>query len=182
MLHIRSRRRSPALAAGVLLLAAPLSACGFNYATDQVYVASAGVNHREGQLDVLSAVVVSGQEGSGTFIASFSNNSVDSSERVVAITPGVDDPSLQVIGSQPISIPPTGFVNLAEDPSIAVTGNFEAGGYVSLKVDLEHGDDIEMRVPVVSDIDEYAGLDTSAETLAEASESAEPSDEASPTE
>ena len=81
MPHIRSQRRSLALAAGSLLLAAQLSACGFSNATDEIYQASAGVDYRKGPLDVLSAVVVSGQEGSGTFIATFSNNSVEERDK-----------------------------------------------------------------------------------------------------
>ena len=70
-------RRSARLlaAAGALLLAAPvLSSCGFNYATDRPYTPAAGTNDQDGDVDVLGAVVVSAEDGSGTLIATFSNN------------------------------------------------------------------------------------------------------------
>lgn len=181
MPHIRSQRRSLALAAGLLLLAAPLSACGFHNATDEIYTPSAGVDHREGPLDVLSAVIVSGQEGSGTLIATFSNNSVDEADRVVGISAGVDDPTVKVYGFKPIDVPATAFVNLANDPTIAISGNVAAGGYVALTIDFEKADTIEMNIPVVADRDEYAGLDTSPATIAAASPAAQPSDSTSPT-
>ena len=68
-------------AAAVVALAAPLSSCGFDYATDRVYTPASGANNREGEVDVLSAVVVSAAEGSGTFVASLSNNGVPDAEQ-----------------------------------------------------------------------------------------------------
>ena len=68
------RLRSLATAAAVVALAAPLTSCGFDYATERTYTPAGGANNREGVVDVLSAVVVSGAEGSGTFVASLSNN------------------------------------------------------------------------------------------------------------
>ena len=161
MPHIRFQRRSLALAAGSLLLAAPLTACGFNNATDEIYVASAGVNFRQGPLDVLSAVVVSDQEGSGTFIASFSNNADDGATRIEELSAGAADPSVQVVGFEPIEVPPAGFVNLANDPTIVVQGEFSAGEYVDLMIAFDNADDIEMSVPVVAAENEYEGLDVS---------------------
>ena len=68
-------RRSLALATGALVLAVPaLTSCGFDYATDRIYTQAAGVNDRDATVDVLGAVVVSAEEGSGIFVASFSNN------------------------------------------------------------------------------------------------------------
>ena len=69
-------------AAGALALATALSSCGFDYATDRVYTPGAGPNDRDGQVDVLGAVVVSGQDGSGTLVASFANNDPDNSATV----------------------------------------------------------------------------------------------------
>ena len=65
-------RRSFALTAAALALAAPaLTSCGFDYATDRIYTPATGVNNRDGDVDVLGAVVVSSQADSGTFIATF---------------------------------------------------------------------------------------------------------------
>jgi hypothetical protein len=165
MPHIRFQRRTLALAAGTLLLAAPLSACGFNNATDQIYVASAGVDHREGSLDVLSAVVVSDQEGSGTLIATFSNNSAKASARVDSISAGAVDPTVKVFGFTPITVPATGYVNLADDPTIAIQGTFSAGDYVALTFDFDVDETIEMNIPVVAGKYQYEGLDTSVATI-----------------
>jgi hypothetical protein len=165
MPHIRSQRRSLALAAGSLLLAAQLSACGFNNATDEIYQASAGVDYRQGQLDVLSAVVVSEQKGSGTFIATFSNNSVKEPTTVQGIAAGTDDAPegspVEISGFTPIEVPPGGFVNLANDPSTVVRGDFFAGEYVALKISFDNRDAVEMSVPVVAAANQYEGLDVS---------------------
>ena len=70
-------RRSARLltATGALVLAASaLTSCGFDYATDRVYTPGAGTNDRDGSVDVLGAVVVSAEDGSGTLVASFSND------------------------------------------------------------------------------------------------------------
>jgi hypothetical protein len=179
MPHIRFQRRALALVAGTLLLAAPLTACGFNNATDEIYNPSAGVDHRTGPLDVLSAVIVSDQEGSGTFVATFSNNSVDEPDRVTAITAGIDDPTVKVVGFKPIEVAPTGYVNLADDPGIAITGTFTAGQYVALKIDFDSADTIEMNIPVVAATYQYEGLDTSVAAIASASPSAQPTDSGS---
>src|SRR4051794_24376605 len=110
------------LAAGILLLALPLSACGFDYATDQIYNASAGTNHRSGQVDVLSAVIVSEAEGSGTFIASFANNNAKEADTVTAIASGPDGPALTVEGFKPIKIAAGQLVNLANTQGFVTTG------------------------------------------------------------
>src|SRR4029453_3813831 len=71
-------RRKIALALSGAVLAVPaLTSCGFNYATDRPYTPAAGVNNQDGTVDVLGAVIVSGQDDSGTFIPSFSNNDAD---------------------------------------------------------------------------------------------------------
>ena len=71
-------RRSLRLMAGALVLALPLlGSCGFNKATDKVYTPGAGTDDRTGDVDILSAVIVSAQPGSGTFIATLSNNEAD---------------------------------------------------------------------------------------------------------
>src|ERR1700760_4438225 len=91
-------RMSPRVlaAAGALALATVLSSCGFDYATDRVYTPGAGVNDRDADVDVLAAVVVSAQEGSGTFIASFANNDQDNPATVTSIAGADDDTDVKV--------------------------------------------------------------------------------------
>jgi hypothetical protein len=152
-------RRSLALLTGALLMTAPLTACGFDKATDRVNTIVVGTSDRDASVDVLNAVVVSAQEGSGTFIASFVNNDLEEPATVAAITPQ-DPEAVQVPGFSPIEIEPNGIVNLAEDDQgVAVEGEIEAGGLVTMTVELESGDLIELDVPVVPNCDEYEGLD-----------------------
>ena len=148
-------------AATVVALAAPLSSCGFDYATDRDYTPGSGANNRDGDVDVLSAVVVSAAEGSGTFIASLSNNGSEREETFTAVA-GQDT---DVTGAEfePIAIPAGGLVNLAEPAAgIVVTGDFEAGDVVPMTVDFGNGERVSLNVPVVSDETGYwEGMDAS---------------------
>ena len=161
-------RRSARLltAAGALLLAAPvLSSCGFNYATDRPYTPGAGTNDQDARVDVLSAVVVSAEDGSGTLITSFSNNNQDDDATVTEIAGPGDTADLTVGDFDPIEIPPGGFVNLADsDTPVTVEGEFETGDFLSLEFTFGDGTSAELDVPTVKDCYEYAGLDTTAAT------------------
>ena len=148
-------------AATVVALAAPLSSCGFDYATDRVYTPGSGANNREGAVDVLSAVVVSAAEGSGTFVASLSNNDADAEETFTAVAG--QDATVTAAEFEPITIPAGGLVNLAEPAAdIVLTGEFEAGDVVPLTVDFGNGERVSLNVPVVSDETGYwEGMDAS---------------------
>jgi hypothetical protein len=172
-------RRSLRLAVGALVLALPLlSSCGFDKATDRVYTPGEGTNNRDGDVKVLAAVVVAAQPGSGTFIASFSNNSSKESNSLTELA-GAGDSQDLTIGAidDPVELEPRGFVNLADEGGINVSGDFGAGDFVELTLTFDSGDSVTMDVPVVYACDEYAGLDTSADTP---SPSASPTASASP--
>ena len=147
-------------AAAVVALAAPLSSCGFDYATDRDYTPGSGANNREGEVDVLSAVVVSAAEGSGTFVASLSNGS--EGEQTLTAVAGQDS-TVTAAEFEPVVIPPGGLVNLADPPAgIVVTGELGAGDVVPLTVDFGNGERVSLNVPVVSDETGYwEGLDAS---------------------
>ncbi len=148
-------------AAAVVALAAPLSSCGFDYATDRDYQPGSGTNNREGQVDVLSAVVVSAAEGSGTFVASLSNNEAETEQTFTAVAG--EDASVTAAEFEPIAISPGGIVNLAEPAAgIVLTGEFKAGDVVPLTVDFGNGERVSLNVPVVSDDTGYwEGMDAS---------------------
>jgi len=150
--------RSWALAAGALLLAAPLSSCGFDNATERVYTPAAGANDRDGSVDVLNAVIVSAEEGSGTFVATFVNNDQAEDGVVEALTP--DDDTAQFDFS-PVTITPGGLVNLAADDQegVPVEGEIAAGGMVPLTVEVSGGQVLRMTVPVVPNCNEFEGID-----------------------
>lgn len=160
-MHLRQSVRLLA-AAGALVLATPvLASCGFDYATDRVYTPGSGVNDREADVDVLSAVVVSAQTKSGTFIASFANNDAEEPATVTSIAGSGDDADLKVDSFDPIEIAPQGLVNLATDGGIEITGDLAAGDTVSLTISFGDGSSVDMTMPVVAACGDYAGLDTS---------------------
>lgn len=153
--------RPLATAAAVLALAVPLSSCGFDYATDRDYTPGSGANNRDGVVDVLSAVVVSGTEGSGTFVASLSNG--DDEEKSLTAVSGDDGETITAEEFEPVTIPPGGIVNLAEPAAgIVLKGDFAAGDFAPLVVDFDDGERVTLNVPVVPDDTGYwEGMDAS---------------------
>lgn len=151
-------RRRPArvLAAAALVLAAPtLAGCGFNVQTDQVYQAAVGVDDRSASIDVLNAVVVTAEDGTGAFVATFVNNSVDSPRTIVNITPD---------GAAPIALgkelAPEGLLNLAEEEKpVTVTGTGVAPGkFVKVTIEFDTGEQVVVNAPVVAAEGDYAGI------------------------
>ncbi len=159
-MHIR---RKSALALGALALTAPLvTSCGFNYATDRDYTPATGVNNREASVDVLGAVIVSGQPDSGTFIASLSNNDQDTAAAFDTLAGGAGT-SIQVESFAPVSISPGGLVNLALEGGVPVTGSFMAGEFIPVSVSFDNGERVTLKIPVVPNDGYYEGLDSSGE-------------------
>lgn len=150
-------RRTLALATGALVLST-LTSCGFDFATDRVNTIVNGVDNRDASVDVLNAVVVSTDPGSGTFIASFANNNVDEATAFTTLQ-GVDQATITAEEFSPMEIPANGFVSLAEEGGIPVTGEFEAGNFVEVAVQFDNGERVQLEIPVVTNCEEYAGLD-----------------------
>mgnify|MGYP000952002721 CR=1 FL=1 len=151
-------------AAGALALATALSSCGFDYATDRVYTPAAGVNDRDAMVDVLGAVIVSAQDGSGTFIASFANNDPEKAATVTSIEGSGDDSDVKASDFEPIEVPAGGLVNLATDGGVVLTGDQVASGaFIELTIGLSTGEDVDVDVPVVPPCHEYEGLDESGD-------------------
>jgi hypothetical protein len=164
-------RRSLALTtAAVALATTGLSSCGFDYATDRYYTPSTGTNDRDGTVDVLAAVVVSTEPGSGTFIASLSNGD---QEHDVSLTElGMTDGT--PIDFEPVVVEKGKLVNLAEPPAdLKITGDFEAGDFIELTLGFDNGEQVVLDVPVVKNGGYYADLDGPApvEETTEAEES-----------
>jgi hypothetical protein len=152
-------RRTLALATCVLAVCAPaLTSCGFDYATDRIYTPAAGVNNRDSTVDVLGAVIVSSEDNSGTFIASFANNSPTEPATVESLE-GVDQAQLSADDFSTIEVPAGGLVNLAEEEGVPVSGEFSAGEFVPVTIEFGSGDPIEMDVPVVTNCGDFEGLD-----------------------
>lgn len=159
-------RRFLALGSGALLLTAPLTACGFDPATDRVNTIAHGATDRDASLDVLGAVIVSDEAGSGTMVTTLVNNDDEQPTTLEGLQPipnGVgDDPDAVSAFPEfaPVEVEPSGLVNLAEDDQgIAVEGDFTAGDVVSIGVQISGGQVLELDVPVVANCGMYAGID-----------------------
>jgi hypothetical protein len=116
------------------------------------------VNNREASVDVLGAVIVSAQEGSGTFVASFANNSTEESATVESLE-GVDQEPLTADGFSTVDVPAGGLVNLADEEGVPVNGEFAAGDFVPVTIEFGNGERVELDVPVVTNCGYYEGLD-----------------------
>ncbi len=155
----RLSRRKLTLSVAAILLAVPgVSACGFNYATDKENTIVNGTSNKDGTVDVLNALIVSAEPGSGTFIATLSNNDTSQAISLESLDFGSSS-TTQVADFSPIEVPAHGLVNMADGQGIKVTGEFEAGEFVGVTLSFDNGESAEMDVHVVSDDDEYSGLD-----------------------
>jgi hypothetical protein len=157
-----SRRKPPAtrlaLILGALVLSVPgLAACGFNYATDRENTISNGTSNQDGAVDVLNAVIVSSEEGSGTFIATLSNNTGETIS-LTSLSFGSNS-TIEVAGFDPIAVNPRGAVNLADGQGIKVSGDFTSGDFISLSLSFDNDETADLDVHVVVADDEYDGYD-----------------------
>ena len=161
---VLNRRRTPgltrsALASSLLLVAATTASCGFDYATDRVYTPADGVNHRDGEVDVLNAVIVWNGEGKGRFLATLVNNSVKDPDQLTELSGDVEAEKVPTA-----EIPIGGLLNLADAPTpIDVTGDFVEGNMVEVTLDFARADSATLEVPVVAARDQYAEYGTPAE-------------------
>ena len=154
-------RRTSTTAAALALLAVPLSACT-THTTDFVYTPAQGTNDRDGQVDVLNALVVAGSEGEGRFIAGLANNSPTEADGLSGIT-AVDSAEGVTIAieSGDTDIPASGFLQLAdpESANVVVSGEeVAAGGYVRLRLEFDNAEPVEVNVPVVAAGEDFAGV------------------------
>lgn len=173
------RRTRTALAAVTLVLSAPLlAACGFNAATDRVYTPAMGANERDASVDVLGAVIVATEGGSGTFVATFVNNNPTEDATLTGIE-SAGEPAVQV-DVDSMDIPSRGAVNLVDESPVEVTGDFETGQYVPLTLTFdtaEGTEPVDVKVAVVPNSGEFEGLD--GEPAPSESPSAESSEDSS---
>jgi hypothetical protein len=145
-------RRS--LAAAVLVLAAPvLTSCGGNLdlQTNQVYNPAEGVDERSGEVDVLNALIVSGENGSGTVVATLVNNNQTTEDSLKGVAGAGQDASMQVTPGGQTAIPAAGVLNLAEEGRIFVEGErVKAGYFVTMTFSFDRGQAVTVEAPVVN--------------------------------
>jgi hypothetical protein len=140
--------------AAVLLLGAPvLSSCGVNFdaQTDQPYNPAVGVDDRSSAVDVLNALIVSGDNGSGTLVASLVNNDTRQDDRVADVTGAGRDANLTVQSGGDTAITAGGLLNLADQGRFSVTGDrVVPGNFVRLTFSFDRGEPVTVDVPVLS--------------------------------
>ena len=161
-------RRSPLahrvlLGAGALILTAPvLTSCGFDYATNRVNTIQMGITQRTGAVDILGAVIVSAQPGSGTFVASLVNNDTTAP---VTLDTLEGEPGSGVTGrvQEPVEIPARGRVTFGDVKGIAVEGDFVPGDFVPVVLSFDNGESSTVNLPVVPGCRQWEGLDTSSD-------------------
>lgn len=160
------QRRSFVLAGVLLIAACSLSACGFKAATDRPYTQAAGANDVSGDIDVLNAVIVAPEDGSGAFIASLSNNTDDETVSFESLAAGTD--GVIVPGDvQAVEIAPHALVNLATTGGVPVTGDFKQGDFVDVVLSFDSGQQTAIEVPVVPATGAFEGLGSSSASPSE---------------
>lgn len=154
------RRRVAALA--MVLLVPVLGGCGIagihgnDYQTDQVYQPAVGVNNRSGVVDVLGAVVVSGSDGSGTFIATLVNKDLENPATLTQVT-GPSGMTIQVV--KPVAVAADGLTNMAQMGAVGVSGEaVQAGGFARLTLTFDTGQSTMLNVPIVDRNQEFSGI------------------------
>ena len=127
------RPTATALVAVLLPVAALLTSCGFDAPTDRVNTIAAGVNDRDGQVDVLGVRVVAWGDGEGRLIGSlvFNDNSADGPVSLTQVAGDALDSGVKPSG---IEVGPGAGVNLADDDAtpIALQGDFKPGDVIPL--------------------------------------------------
>jgi hypothetical protein len=141
------------VAIAALLLAPTLTACGFNAQTDQVYQPAVGVIDRSGAVDILNALVVSGEDGSGTFAGTLVNTT-STDDRLDSVSgPGI------TASRRTVDVPANGLVSLADTGEVTLRGSTIAPGtFVSLTFSFESGQTTTVKVPVVEATGDYANV------------------------
>lgn len=156
-------RRPTAIAALLVALAAPLSACGFDYPTDRVNTIAAGVTDRDGSVDALGIRIFSTEQGSGRLIGSLANNT-DETASLDSVTVVDGEPA----EFEPVEVEPRSGINLAAEDTtpIPVTGDFAAGEFVEVELGFSTGESYVLNVPVVKNCWQYTEVPTPVESEA----------------
>jgi hypothetical protein len=142
------------VAIAALLLAPALTACGFSQQTDQVYQPAVGVNDRSGQIDILNALIVTGEDGSGTFAGTLVNKSTTDADTLGSVT-GPDITASR----RTVEIPAGGNALLADTGKVTLTGTgIVPGKFVELTFAFGSGQSTTVTVPVVAAEGDYADV------------------------
>ena len=168
---MQSRSRTVRLvSAGALALAvSTISACSIAMPTDKVYTQAAGANDRSSRVDVLNAVIVATESGSGTLVTSLVNNENDRVEggEITEVTDqltdvrGVGDTAeIRATAFEPVEIPANDIVVLADGEGIELSGAaIKQGRFIELELTFAEAEPVRIQVPVVPNSGAFEGQD-----------------------
>jgi hypothetical protein len=142
-----------------LFVAPVLTACSstnFGAQTDKVYTPADGVTNRDGMVDVLNALIVSDNPGTGRLIAGLSNNDTQTADELTGVAGAGNSQALTVtIEGGDTKIPPGGFLQLADPGSafVQVQGDptqLYAGAFARVTFSFKNADAVTVNVPVLA--------------------------------
>lgn len=196
----RARRvlRSWPLAVVTVLLATGCLS-NFDAPTQEPYQPGPGISDREGDVYVINALVVSGEDGSGTLVGSFVNQqpSTDYLVEMVASDssggelrtsqlPSVSSDEGSGGGEAPrtgLTLPSHRAVQLPKDAQLEVSGeSVVPGRLVTLEMTFRTGEPVNVEIPVFSEDNSYVGGPIGPTTGQQTSDPTEetPADESEP--
>ncbi len=163
----KPRRRARAAAAALFLAVPTLSSCGVNFdaQTDQYYNPTDGTNNREGTVDVINALIISDEPGSGRLIAGLANGDTEQDDELAGVQgDGVDQSLTFALKGGDTEIPAGGLLQLADDDAavVAVSGDPEllaAGGFVRVLFTFQNGEETLVNVPVLEPGETYGDIE-----------------------
>lgn len=144
-------RRSGTILAAALLLTGTLSSCGFDLATNSVNTISTGINDRDGEVDVLGAVIISGAPDTGVFVATLAN----ANPAVPISLTGLAGDVGPAEGLEAIALAPQSAVSLFDTGGVALTGPIGLGDFVEVELTFDSGQTTSINIPVVRPCFEY---------------------------
>ena len=173
------------LAVGALALSAPaLAACSTDMPTDKVYNQAVGTNERHASsIDVLNAMVVSTEAGSGTFITTLVNND---DKATVGENPRDTLTGLTIDGVE-VDVPKGLTIEAGESLVLSNRGeggikveheSITSGGYVEVTLTFQDAESVILEVPVIPNTGYHEGEDGAPAPVEEPTEDEMHEDEA----
>jgi hypothetical protein len=179
----KTRRLVPTVAAALLRAVPALSSCSstnFDAQTDQYYTPTDGENNREGTVDVIHALIVSEEPGSGRLVAALSNGDTENDDELAGVRGVGESEGVQFsLVEGETTIPAGGTLQLADDGSAVVgaSGDPELlapGKYVRLSIAFANGEEAELNVPVMEPGTDYTDIEIPESAGSGATEPTEP--------
>ncbi|MBW9207170.1 hypothetical protein KV097_14585 [Mumia sp. zg.B17] len=152
----RSRR---ALATAVVGgLAVLLAGCGtgFEAQTNSVYEASVGTDDRSSDVQVLNALFVKNDDGSGTLSAGLVNQTLKADRLVEVEVSTLDGTPVDVTFDGPVPVPARRLETLGTKPQVVIEGSeLFAGQFLVITYTFANAGDVDMQLPIVTRIPMY---------------------------